>query len=136
FLTPERTVKRKVQEALLAFVLERRAQKKDILELYLNEVYLGQVGSFSIHGVGEAARMYFHKDVGNLTLVESALLAGMISSPNPYNPYRHPQRAMERRNQVLKAMVEAGFIEDATAEKVMKEPVKIEAPSIDTAEAP
>src|SRR4029077_7220410 len=86
FLTPERTVKRKVQEALLAFVLERRAQKKDILELYLNEVYLGQVGSFSIQGVGEAARMYFHKDVANLTLPEGALIAGMIQSPNPYNP--------------------------------------------------
>ncbi|HEY7511899.1 MAG TPA: transglycosylase domain-containing protein, partial [Vicinamibacteria bacterium] len=91
FLTPEKTVRRKIQEALLAFVLERRAEKKDILELYLNEVYLGQVGTFSIHGVGEGARMYFHKDVGNLTLVESALLAGMIQSPNPYNPYRHPQ---------------------------------------------
>jgi penicillin-binding protein 1B len=73
FLTPERTIRRKLQEALLAFVLERRAEKKDILELYLNEVYLGQVGSFSIHGVGEAARMYFHKDVGNLTLAEASL---------------------------------------------------------------
>ncbi|HEV7500928.1 MAG TPA: transglycosylase domain-containing protein, partial [Vicinamibacteria bacterium] len=88
FLTPEKSFKRKAQEALLAFVLERRANKKDILELYLNEIYLGQVGSFSINGVGEAARMYFHKDVGNLTLAESALLAGMIQSPNPYNPYR------------------------------------------------
>jgi penicillin-binding protein 1B len=136
FLTPERTIRRKLQEALLAFVLERRAEKKDILELYLNEVYLGQVGSFSIHGVGEAARMYFHKDVGNLTLSEAALLAGMIQSPNPFNPYRHPQRARERRNQVLKAMVEAGFIDAATADKAMAEPVKVEAPSIDTAEAP
>ena len=93
FLTPESTFRRKAQEALLAFVLERRADKKEILELYLNEIYLGQVGSFSINGVGEAARMYFHKDVGNLTLTESALLAGMIQSPNPYNPYRHPQTA-------------------------------------------
>jgi penicillin-binding protein 1B len=136
FLTPERTVKRKVQEALLAFVLERRAQKKDILELYLNEVYLGQVGSFSIHGVGEAARMYFHKDVGNLTLVESALLAGMISSPNPYNPYRHPERATERRNQVIRAMADAGFIPPATAEAAVAQPLKIQAPSVDTTEAP
>jgi len=136
FLTPERTVQRKVQEALLAFVLERRAQKKDILELYLNEVYLGQVGSFSIHGVGEAARMYFHKDVGNLTLVESAMLAGMIASPNPYNPYRHPDRATERRNQVLRAMVDAGYIPAATAEAAMAQPLKIQAPSVDTTEAP
>jgi penicillin-binding protein 1B len=136
FLTPERTVKRKVQEALLAFVLERRAQKKDILELYLNEVYLGQVGSFSIHGVGEAARMYFHKDVGNLTLVESALLAGMIQSPNPYNPYRHAERATERRNQVLRAMADAGFLPPATAEAAVAQPLKIQAPSVDTTEAP
>ncbi len=127
FLTPERTFRRKVQEALLAFVLERRAQKKDILELYLNEVYLGQVGSFGIHGVGEAARMYFHKDVGNLTLAEAALLAGMIQSPNPYNPYRHPKRATERRNQVLRAMQDAGFITPQVAEAAMAQPVEREA---------
>src|SRR5437867_1678643 len=125
FLTPERTMRRKLQEALLAFVLERRADKKDILELYLNDVYLGQVGSLSIHGVGEGARMYFHKDVANLTLAESALLAGMIQSPNPYNPYRHSQRAMERRNQVLKAMVESGFIDEATMEKSQAAPVRV-----------
>jgi penicillin-binding protein 1B len=136
FLTPERTMQRKVQEALLAFVLERRAQKKDILELYLNEVYLGQVGTFAIHGVGEAARMYFHKDVGNLTLVESAMLAGMIASPNPYNPYRNPERATERRNQVLRAMADAEFIPPATAEAAMAQPLKIQTPSIDTTEAP
>jgi len=136
FLTPERTFRRKAQEALLAFVLERRADKKDILELYLNEIYLGQVGSFSINGVGEAARMYFHKDVGNLTLVESALLAGMIQSPNPYNPHRHPQKALERRNQVLRAMREAEFIEPATAEAAMAQPLRVESPTLDSAEAP
>src|SRR5438552_17532656 len=80
FLTPERTLRRKIQQALLAFVLERRANKKDILELYLNDVYLGQAGSFGISGMGEGARMYFHKDVGNLTLAEAALLAGLIHS--------------------------------------------------------
>lgn len=136
FLTPERTIRRKVQEALLAFVLERRAEKKDILELYLNEIYLGQAGSFGIHGVGEAARMYFHKDVGNLTLAESALLAGMIQSPNRYNPHRHPRTAAERRNQVLRAMHEAGFIEAATTEAAIAQPLKVEAPTLDSAEAP
>jgi penicillin-binding protein 1B len=136
FLTPERTFKRKAQEALLAFVLERRADKKNILELYLNEVYLGQIGSFSINGMGEAARMYFHKDVGNLTLLESAMLAGMIQSPNPYNPYRHPQRALERRNQVLKAMRDSEFIEAATAEAAIVQPLRVEAPTLDTADAP
>lgn len=136
FLTPERTIKRKSQEALIAFVLERRAEKKDILELYLNEVYLGQAGSFSINGVGEAARMYFNKDVGNLTLPESALLAGMIQSPNPYNPYRHARRATERRNLVLGAMHEAGFIKAATAEAARAQPLSVEAPTVDSAEAP
>jgi penicillin-binding protein 1B len=136
FLTPERTMKRKVQEALYALVLERRAQKKDILELYLNEVYLGQVGSFSIHGMGEASRMYFHKDVGNLTLGEGALLAGMIQSPNPYNPYRHPQRATERRNQVLRAMQDAGFMDASVIDAAVGEPLSVERPSVDSAEAP
>jgi penicillin-binding protein 1B len=136
FLTPERTVRRKAQEALLAFVLERRAEKKDILELYLNEIYLGQLGSFSINGVGEAARMYFHKDVGNLTLPESALIAGMIQSPNPYNPYRHPQRATERRNMVIRAMNDAGFIEPAAVEGYLAAPLRVESASVDSAEAP
>jgi penicillin-binding protein 1B len=136
FLTPERTMRRKAEEAFLAFVLERRASKQEILELYLNEIYLGQVGSFSINGMGEAARMYFRKDVGNLTLPEAALLAGMIQSPNPYNPYRHPQKASERRNMVLRAMRESGFIEEATAEAAMAQPLKVEPPTLDSAEAP
>ena len=95
FLTPERTLKRKAQEALLAFVLERRASKQEILELYLNEVYLGQGGSFSLNGVGQAASRYFRKDVGNLTLPESAMLAGMIQSPEPLQPLP-PPRARHR----------------------------------------
>jgi len=92
------------EEALLAFVLERRATKQEILQLYLNEIYLGQAGSFSINGVGEAARVYFQKDVGNVSLPEAALLAGMIRAPNPYNPSRHPRRAMERRENVERLM--------------------------------
>jgi penicillin-binding protein 1B len=136
FLTPERTLKRKVQEALLAIVLERRAEKKAIFELYVNEIYLGQVGSFSINGIGEAARSYFHKDVANLTLAESALLAGMIHAPNPLNPYRHPDRARERRNQVLKAMEDAEFIDAATAKSAMAQPLEVESPTVDSSEAP
>jgi penicillin-binding protein 1B len=136
FLTPERTINRKAQEAFLAFVLERRASKKEILELYLNEIYLGQVGSFSINGVGEAARIYFRKDIGNLTLPEAALIAGMIQSPNPYNPYRHAQRAVERRNTVLRAMHESGFIDAATADVAIATPLKVEPPTADSAEAP
>ncbi len=136
FLTPERTYRRKAQEALLAFVLERRATKEEILELYLNEIYLGQAGSFSINGVGEAARMYFHKDVANLDLPESALIAGMIQSPNPYNPFRHEKRATERRNEVIRAMQDAGFIDRARMEQALRAPLLVERTSIDTTDAP
>jgi penicillin-binding protein 1B len=131
FLTPERTFRRKVQEAVLAFVLERRAEKKDILELYLNEIYLGQSGSFSINGVGEAARMYFHKDVVNLNLPEAALLAGMIQSPNPYNPWRHPKRATERRNQVIRAMADAGFLTGPAMDGALAAPLVVEKNAVD-----
>jgi penicillin-binding protein 1B len=136
FLTPERTWKRKVQEAILAFVLERRVSKQDILELYLNEIYLGQAGSFSINGVGQAARLYFHKDVSNLVLPESAFLAGLIQSPNPYNPYRHPQRATERRNVVIRAMNDAGYIDGATMDTSLAAPLQVERGTMDTADAP
>jgi len=136
FLTPERTLRRKAQEAFIAFILERRASKKEILGLYLNEIYLGQAGSFSINGVGEAARVYFHKDVQNLRLAEAALLAGMIQSPNPYNPQRHPQRATDRRNAVLRAMQDAGFVDAQTAQAAMQEPISVEKRPLDTGEAP
>jgi len=136
FLTPERSYRRKAQEALLAFVLERRATKQEILELYLNEIYLGQSGSFSINGMGEAARTYFHKDVANLTLPECALLAGMIQSPNPYNPFRHEKRATERRNEVLRAMREAGFIDESQAKEALAAPLLVERTKVDTSDAP
>ncbi|MEE8218033.1 MAG: transglycosylase domain-containing protein, partial [Vicinamibacteria bacterium] len=136
FLTPERTLKRKVQEALLAFVLERRASKEEILELYLNEVYLGQGGSFSLNGVGQAASRYFRKDVGNLTVPESALLAGMIQLPNRYNPFRHPERAEARRNAVIRAMSDAGFIDVETMEQALAAPLMVESTSVDVTDAP
>ena len=136
YRTAERSYRRKAQEALLAFVLERRATKEEILELYLNGIYLGQSGSFGINGVGEAARIYFRKDVSNLTLPESALLAGMIQSPNPYNPFRHEKRATERRNEVIRAMQDAGFIDAATMEESLQAPLLVEAPGVDTADAP
>ncbi len=136
FRSAERSYKRKAQEALLAFVLERRASKQEILEMYLNEVYLGQSGSFGINGVGEAARSYFGKDVTNLTLPEAALIAGMIQSPNPYNPFRHEKRATERRNEVVRAMQDAGFIDKPTLEEAQQAPLLVERPSVDTTDAP
>jgi penicillin-binding protein 1B len=136
FLTPQKTMRRKLQEALLAFVLERRANKREILELYVNEVYLGQVGSFGVHGVGEAARLYFGKDVGNLSLNECATLAGLIQSPNRYNPYRHADEMVERRNSVLQAMLSSGFLPPEEAHAAAREPLLVARETVDTSEAP
>jgi penicillin-binding protein 1B len=122
FLTPERTLKRKLQEMMIAVTLETKLKKEDIFQLYANEIYMGQSGSYSINGVGEAASAYFNKDVVNLTLPEAAFLAGIIRGPSYYSPYRDPERARARRNQVLDSMVEAGFIpkERADATKATK----------------
>lgn len=136
FLTPEKTTKRKIQEAVLSFVLERRAAKKEIFELYVNEIYLGQVGSFNINGFGEAARVYFRKDISNLSVAESALLAGMIQSPNPYNPMRHPERAMARRNTVLRAMADEGFLKGDELERLLAEPIEVRSRSSPGLDAP
>jgi penicillin-binding protein 1B len=136
FLTTEKTIKRKLQEALFAFVLERRADKDEILELYLNEVYLGQVGSFGLHGVGEAARLYFEKDVGNLTLAESALLAALIPSPNRYNPHRYPAEALLRRNIVLDAARRARLVPAEEAREAIRQPLSVARETLHDSEAP
>lgn len=111
----ERTFKRKLTETLLAMELEQRLTKEQIFELYANRVYLGQRGISGIQGFGAAANAYFGKDVSQLTLPECALLAGIIHGPNLDSPYRHPQRALRRRNEVLAAMARAGAITDQQA---------------------
>ena len=126
FLTPERTFKRKSQEMMIAVVLETKLSKEEIFELYANDVYMGQSGSYSINGVGEAASVYFNKDVVNLTLPEAAFLAGIIRGPSLYSPYRDHARAKARRNQVLDSMFEAGFIDEATARQAKATELKIE----------
>ena len=115
FLTPDRTWKRKFSEAYMAIILERKLNKQQILAMYCNQIYLGQRGGFSINGFGEAARAYFGKDVSYLTLSESALLAGIIRSPNFYSPYSHETRARDRRATVLDLMVEQGKIKPEEA---------------------
>ncbi len=135
FLTPEKTVRRKLLEQFMALILERRLTKDQILELYLNEVYLGHRGSFGIHGVAEAARLFFGKDVNNVTLAEAATIAGVISSPQAYSPFRAPVRARARRNVVLQAMADAGFISADAADRASKEPLIVLARSLET-EAP
>jgi penicillin-binding protein 1B len=135
FLTREKTIKRKLSEQLMALILERRLTKDEILELYLNEVYLGQRGSFAIHGVAAAARVFFGKDVANVTLAEAATIAGVIQSPPAYSPVRAPQRCRERRNIVLRSMVEAGYLAADEADRVSAEPLTTVSGGVD-AEAP
>ncbi len=114
YLSPRRTLIRKVREAVMALVLESRHSKEEILEAYLNEVYLGQNGGMAIHGVGRASQHYFGKDVSRLDLVESALLAALIRGPSLYSPYRWPDAAKARRDLVLNRMLARGVIsEDA-----------------------
>jgi penicillin-binding protein 1B len=110
FLTPERTVRRKVTELFMAVLLEMHYDKEEILETYLNEIYLGQDRDRAIHGVGLAAQYYFGKEVQHLNLAESALLVGIVKGPAFYDPHRHPQRALERRNLVLRETRELGAI--------------------------
>ena len=106
FLTPERTLKRKVQELLLALWLERKFTKDQILTIYLNRVYLGA----GTYGVDAAARKYFNRPASRLSLYQSAMLAGLLKAPSRYNPLAHPARARARAEQVLKNMVAAGVL--------------------------
>jgi len=135
FLTPEKSLRRKLQEQFMALLLERKASKDEILELYLNEVYLGQRGSFAIHGLAEAARLFFGKDVSNLSLSEAATIAGVIQSPAVLSPFHAAERCRERRNVVLRAMVEAGFIDESTAGRAISEPLRVVARALE-AQAP
>ncbi|MGB5080622.1 MAG: penicillin-binding protein 1B [Burkholderiales bacterium] len=109
FLTPERTLRRKITELFMAVLLELHYDKDEILETYLNEIYLGQDRDRAIHGVGLASLHYFGKPVEHLTLGESALLVGIVRGPGVYDPYRHPQRALERRNLVLRETRALGY---------------------------
>src|SRR5712691_3191411 len=109
FLTPERTLQRKGTEFIMAVLLELHYGKEEILETYLNEIYLGQDRDRAIHGIGLASLHYFGKSVDHLTLAEGALLVGLVKGPAVYDPYRHPQRALERRNLVLRETKDRGY---------------------------
>ena len=126
--------RRKLKEQFMSIVLEGRATKDEILELYLNDVYLGQRGSFAIHGVAEASRLIFGKDVANVTLSEGAMIAGVIQTAR-HSPFRDTARAKERRNTVLRAMADAGYVSTEAAERASLEPVAIAPRALDS-EAP
>ena len=131
----ERSYGRKLKESLMSLVLERHASKDEILELYLNDIYLGQRGSFAIHGVAEAARLFFGKDVANISLSEAALIAGVIQSPATRSPFARAERAVERRNVVLQAMADEGFITREVADRASEERLQVVARAVDN-EAP
>ena len=137
-LSPERTLRRKIAEAYLSVILETRLSKEEIFALYANQVYLGQQAGFSINGFGEAADAYFNKDVTNLTVTEGAFLAGLIRSPNRYNPYHDIKIATARRNQVLDNLGETGKLSQAEVSRAKSEPLKVAAVKgrIDVSDAP
>lgn len=117
----ERTYWRKVQEASLAYQLERKYSKDKILEMYLNDVYFGQ----GCYGAKKAAEVFFGKEPGELTLAESALLAGVIRMPNRYSPYFYPENARKRRDTVINKMLELGYISEEEATQAKMEPIQV-----------
>ena len=136
FLSPEKTFKRKMIEMLIAVELEQKFSKQQIFEFYANRVDLGQRGSFTISGFAEGAHSYFNKDLKDITLPEAALLAGLIQAPSYLSPYRHPERAQERRNTVLEAMVETGAITRAQADKAKATKMNLAPPNVEASDAP
>ena len=130
FLTQERTWRRKVTDAFMSILLEQRMSKQEIFELYANEVYLGQRGSFSIVGFGEAAEAFFDKSVAHVNLPEAATLAGIITAPNRLTPLRYPERARQRRDLVLDLMAEYEMISPQQREEAKSEPLGVKPANI------
>jgi penicillin-binding protein 1B len=136
WLNQQKTWSRKAAEVLITLQLEQKLSKEEIFEFYANQVPLGRRGSFAINGFGEAARAYFGKDLSHLTLAEAATLAGLIQQPSFRNPYRHPDRARERRNVVLEMMRENGYITGAQYQSAAAEPLQLTPAEMESTEAP
>jgi penicillin-binding protein 1B len=137
FLSTDRTWRRKLAEAMLSFELEQRYSKQRIFEMYANEVYLGNRGSFGIRGFAEASVAYFGKDLRQLTLPECAFLAGLIRAPNYYSVSdRHPERAVQARDRVLTQMLDNGFVNEADVQDAKRVPLKLMRTEIAGNEAP
>jgi penicillin-binding protein 1B len=131
----QKSWRRKALEIWVSFIITTRAPKDAILEMYLNDMTLGQRGSFGIVGVPEASRLFFGKDVSNVTLAEAATIAGVFQSPSALSPFNNPARCKERRNVVLQAMVDAGYTAQAVADRAIHEPLVV-VPRALEAEAP
>jgi penicillin-binding protein 1B len=130
-----RSPRRKLLEIWVSIVLTQRASKDEILEMYLNDIPLGQRGSFAVFGVAEAARLFFAKDVSNVSLAEAATIAGVIQSPSALSPFNNPERCKERRNVVLQAMADAGYVNQEAADRAAHEPLAVVQRALE-AEAP
>ena len=126
FLSSERTITRKANEALMSLVLDWRYDKNRILETYLNEIYLGQNGDTQIHGFELASQFYFGRSIREISLDQIALLVGMVKGPSLYNPWRNPQNALERRNVVLKLMLEHKMIGDELYQLLSQRPLGVQ----------
>jgi penicillin-binding protein 1B len=124
FLTPARTLTRKLKEVLISLIIELKYEKEEILEIYLNEIYLGQKGTVAINGVGEASFFYFGKPVRELSRAEAATIAGLIKAPNHYTPYQNKDRCLSRRNFVLTAMHDKGWLSKEALQADLKVPLK------------
>ena len=128
FLTDEQTAGRKITEAVMALRLEKHFPKDDILVAYLNEVYLGQDGSRAIHGFGLGSEYYFAKPLGELDVGELAMLIGIVKGPSYYDPRKHPDRVLARRNLVLHELAQARLIDEATASRATASPLGLRPP--------
>jgi penicillin-binding protein 1A len=124
-LSPERSLRRKIQEAMLAFEMERHLSKDEILTIYLNHIFFGS----QYYGIEEASQYYFGHPARELNLTEAAMLAGLPQSPNAYNPHRHPERATERRGYVLRRMYEGGDITESVYREALEAPLGLRDPS-------
>jgi penicillin-binding protein 1B len=136
FLTPDKTISRKIAELMITYQLEARFSKQEIFAMYANEMNLVHRGSYEIDGVSEASQTLFGKDLRQLDLAQIATIAALFQNPSYRNPYRHKDRAVERRNLVLDAMVQTGAIAQADADRAKAEPLVLANSAIDAGEAP
>jgi penicillin-binding protein 1B len=127
YLTPEKTLSRKYNEVMISLALEQRLSKQDIFALYCNEVYLGQRNGVGVRGVAQAARIFFGKDLKDISLAEAATIAGMIQSPARYAPDQHPEAAQARRDTVMAAMVRDGAVDLEASKKEQTVPIEVAA---------
>jgi penicillin-binding protein 1B len=125
WLDPDKNWKRKLEELLITMHLEHKLTKQQIFEDYANQVYLGRHGTFSIHGFGEGSRLYFNKELPQLTIPEAALLAGLVQRPSYYNPFRYPDRARERRNLVLLLMRQNNYLTPEQYRSAIAAPIAV-----------